>query len=412
MPYSFYLKSKDVKSVYPTAYRSPIFDQQADNTTEYNITNAVYRAGQRNYIISYDAQATGSAVALKVCIKGYIFEITKDALTEIIAEEQSHPADPDGSTVVLYVRTGTADSNFENTQLLEANGSALTVNCLDSNESSVSTSEFMGLGVRFVAGYTEDTNANSNDLVIGAIVSGTFTVDALSFTVIDTSKVKDSVSRAIAITYADLKTLRDTQKLIPGQYYRITDYACTTIQPNTYSAGHQFDIIVLALESNKLSEEAFAAHHDGDTYFANSNLSAWKLWYCLDNDYNRFEWADFAHGVGITDGGHVVFCRHPSLDGYVYNGVTYNYCWTSMYGGMAYFAQALEALEAYPASGSFEEGSERVDTIADTPNQVDSVPASQGGKGVIYRMIDEFGNDCPYDFKIQMHIHLLILKMM
>ena len=26
-------------------------------------------------------------------------------------------------------------------------------------------------------------------------------------------------------------------------------------------------------------------------------------------------------------------------------------------------------------------------------------PTSGGGKGVIYRMIDEFGNDCPYDFK-------------
>lgn len=52
------------------------------------------------------------------------------------------------------------------------------------------------------------------------------------------------------------------------------------------------------------------------TYFADCNLDAWKIWYCLDNNTNRFAWAD-----------------------------------------------------------------------------------DSNGKGVIYRMIDEWGNDCPYDFK-------------
>ena len=69
-------------------------------------------------------------------------------------------------------------------------------------------------------------------------------------------------------------------------------------------------------------EQAWAIKHEGDTYFANSDLSAWRLWYCLDNDTTRFAWADETE----TDG---------------------------------------------------------------KPN----------GRGVIYRMIDEFGNDCPYDFK-------------
>jgi hypothetical protein len=30
---------------------------------------------------------------------------------------------------------------------------------------------------------------------------------------------------------------------------------------------------------------------------------------------------------------------------------------------------------------------------------VSSKQSNESGKGVIYRMIDEFGNDCPYDFK-------------
>lgn len=103
----------------------------------------------------------------------------------------------------------------------------------------------------------------------------------------------------VETTWTNLKSLRDSSQLVPGRFYRITDYTCTTITTNTSSAGHVFDIIVLALENNKLSEEAWAALHSGDTYFASNNLSAWKLWYCLDNDTNRFAWADSTNGKGV-----------------------------------------------------------------------------------------------------------------
>lgn len=131
-------------------------------------------------------------------------------------------------------------------------------------------------------------------------------------------KAASSTNSIIEITWLDLKAKRDAGELTPSQLYRITDYQCTTIESNTRSAGHQFDIIVLALSKNTLSEQAYAALHSGDTYFANNNLSAWKLWYCLNNDTDRFAWADNTSG---------------------------------------------------------------------------------NGRGVIYRMIDEFNNDVPYDFK-------------
>ena len=121
----------------------------------------------------------------------------------------------------------------------------------------------------------------------------------------------------ICVSYDELKELRDGSELIPGQQYRITDYVTTTTQSATDSAEHKFDIIVTALNEYILSEEAHVIQtQESDGYFDNCNLAAWKIWYCLDNDINRFGWAD--------------------------------------------------------------EGS---------------------GKGVIYRMIDEWGNDCPYDFK-------------
>ena len=106
-------------------------------------------------------------------------------------------------------------------------------------------------------------------------------------------------NQIIAISYADLKALRDTAQLVPGQQYRITDYTCTTTQENTRAAGHVFDIIVTADDVSTLSEVARAIKHDGDTYFAGCDLNAWKIWYCLDNDTTRFAWADSANGKGV-----------------------------------------------------------------------------------------------------------------
>lgn len=132
---------------------------------------------------------------------------------------------------------------------------------------------------------------------------------------------KDTVARVrmTEINWSNLVSLRNSNQLIPGMQYRITDYHTTTSQANTKSANHQFDIIVTADSTNKLNESARAIQHAGDTYFSNCNLAAWKIWYCLDNDSHRFAWAESNRG--------------------------------------------------------------------------------KGGKGVIYRMIDEYNNDCPYDFK-------------
>ena len=108
-----------------------------------------------------------------------------------------------------------------------------------------------------------------------------------------------SSNQIIAISYTDLKTLRDNAQLVPGQQYRITDYTCTTTQENTRAVGHVFDIIVTADDASTINEVARAVKHDGDTYFAECDLNAWKIWYCLDNDTTRFAWADSANGKGV-----------------------------------------------------------------------------------------------------------------
>lgn len=100
------------------------------------------------------------------------------------------------------------------------------------------------------------------------------------------------------ITYEELKTLRDNAELVAGMFYRITDYVTTSIQEATQSAGHQFDIIVRALDEKTLDGEAKAIQSENDEYFANSNLTGWQVWYTLDNDTSKYAWAD-VNGKGV-----------------------------------------------------------------------------------------------------------------
>ena len=141
------------------------------------------------------------------------------------------------------------------------------------------------------------------------------------------------------ITYTQLLSLIADDDLIVGEQYRITDYV-TTVRSDYYqainldsalpqmvrSAGHQFDIIVTATDTNMLSHDAIATPHTGDTYFNGQNLSQWQIKYITEQDY----------------------------------GSEYN-----MY-------------ELAPWA------------IADYDD---------GGKGAIYYMKDEYGNEAPYDFK-------------
>ncbi len=156
--------------------------------------------------------------------------------------------------------------------------------------------------------YTVETTDYGNVFVFNEEESGTTTQYSLLAngyvykvnydTATDTYEII-SYSTLISITHADLLAKVNAGTLIAGQQYRITDYTCSTSTIDTQSAGHQFDIIVKADSINKLNENARAILHDGDTYFANTKISAWKLRYSIANDTSRFAWADEANGKGV-----------------------------------------------------------------------------------------------------------------
>ena len=102
-------------------------------------------------------------------------------------------------------------------------------------------------------------------------------------------------------TYAQLKALKTAGKLVAGTRYRITDFVTMTNPSLTdvSGAGHPFDLIVTAISGSEFSENAEACLHDGDTYFLKSDLGAWKIKYCFDNDNERYEWANASSGRGV-----------------------------------------------------------------------------------------------------------------
>ena len=110
----------------------------------------------------------------------------------------------------------------------------------------------------------------------------------------------DIVSKELTkTTYTELKALRDNGQLSEGHLYRITDYITTTSTSQTKSAGNAFDVIVLAISTHELSHNARAIQHEGDTYFDGNDLGAWELWYDLDNDTEKYGWADATNGKGV-----------------------------------------------------------------------------------------------------------------
>ena len=140
------------------------------------------------------------------------------------------------------------------------------------------------------------TAASVGDIVIFSSDGGIYRYDGAQW--VKTTGDADAAPM-LSITWSALRSLRRGGGLIPGMQYRITDFVTTTAQADTRSAGHAFDVIVTADDTYTLNENARACMHEGDSYFSDSKLKAWKLKYCLDNDISRFAWADTSNGKGV-----------------------------------------------------------------------------------------------------------------
>ena len=213
------------------------------------------------------------------------------------------------------------------------------------------------------------------------------------------AEIDARLEKMVNVTYAELVTLRDEGKLIAGQMYRMTDYETTCTWENTQVAGHPFDLVLTALDNKTLDEKCSAiwSERDTDGYFANSNLPAWDVRYCLDNNKSRFDWAK--GGKLLTFDLSPFFSwlteANATLTGkYEYDGTEYHKWEAIVEGELIYILTETDS----PKGGDLA----LMYIVADGEAiEVDilSVFTEENGKGVIYRLIDESENSVPYDFK-------------
>lgn len=252
-----------------------------------------------------------------------------------------------------------------------------------------------------------------------------------------------STQPLIEITHSELKALRDNAELVPGQQYRITDYITTTTQENTKSANHRFDIIVIADDVNVLNENARACHNDTGAYFSDNGakLESWEIKYCLDNDKSRFAWADgyvaewksqIIANYTIDSGSAERQPYNLDKESYIYESLMVQHPDTGIETPAFYCADpafydegGVDGADIYIYNGTITVDGIEYDSwkkyddgeghwalndwgglYALTERLVynneivwPSNSNVENGKGVIYYMKDEWGNECPYDFK-------------
>ena len=200
--------------------------------------------------------------------------------------------------------------------------------------------------------------------------------------------------KPISVTYEFLTAVREAGNLVPGQYYRITDYVTTTMAVDTRSAGHPFDIIVRADSKDTLNEQAWAVKHNGDTYFEGARLEAWELKYRLDN----VEWSQKVGTLVMdeNDGYTALSIGTVDIDGETY------ILWDASEFEEDYGFNRLVSLTK-------EVGAEMLQFDAETGEIVEDGYTTtiaevlgdytEPGKGTITWMKDEWGNIAGYDFK-------------
>ena len=262
----------------------------------------------------------------------------------------------------------------------------------------------------------------------------------------------------IPTTYSELRALRDNGQLAKGAFYRITDYSTEVNESFSFfgndflcqSAHHDFDIIVLALSNDTLSEDAMAINHGGgstngngddnngggtdnggddnggekattksrntvagtkasnqddtedeedEDYFAKSDLSAWELKYSLDVDMIRYPWAK-PSGGGESKVVTLAMSAHPE-DTVTATVLSEN---DDTFDGFPIKCSAMGTTVYLPSLqiadnvvGLIQMGFDEPQEMEFDILEVNTVANS--GKGVITMMKDEFGNKLSYDFK-------------
>jgi hypothetical protein len=256
----------------------------------------------------------------------------------------------------------------------------------------------------------------------------------------------------IPILFTDLREKADEGMLVPNQRYRIIDYVTLTYQLSTQSACHPYDIIVTAIDEYRIDEKAQACYHtynaeiDGDlndNYFEHYNvpIHKWQIWFSI-NIKDKYSWiipnnSKFSYIKPIAikyvsentndvtycmDGNNEYYTRYINLIDKKSDSI---YDWEFFnvnYADGFHTPYMGELFKIYPNEEITQIGDKNYLVLSNKDAEFslyvsyDGAMSNEEGfyskeiktwlegkfrnpNGVIYRMIDEWGNDCPYDFK-------------
>lgn len=150
---------------------------------------------------------------------------------------------------------------------------------------------------------------NKRGFTFTNIPLGTSGIFDLTFTMERTwiiEQTSSSVSSYNNVTYSELKDLIWDDALIPGNYYRITDYITKACGGNVESKELKFDVLVQAATNSAIYEDARALRTEtGDNLPYSVKPEYWKLKYTIDNDYRKYPWAKKGYSgciVKLTNG--------------------------------------------------------------------------------------------------------------
>ena len=112
-------------------------------------------------------------------------------------------------------------------------------------------------------------------------------------------KEEETVENVLLMDYVSILNLKRNGLLDTSKKYRMIDYVTLTSQKNTQSGLHHFDLLLTPVSENEFSREVKALPHEDDEYFKNADMNAWVIYYDIENNTEKYEWADLTHGKGV-----------------------------------------------------------------------------------------------------------------
>jgi hypothetical protein len=148
---------------------------------------------------------------------------------------------------------------------------------------------------------------------------------------------------------------------------------------------------------NVLDPKANAVQHAGEAYFAACDMSKWELWYNIDkNTMDEYIVIDVEELLNSP----ATIALHYITEKIEFEGVEYHAYQGVLDGVTLYIisdSKITDVNQEHRLIGINPENMELMEVLLSCP----ILEISQGERitGFIYRMIDEYLNDCPYDFK-------------